>query len=126
MKELLKELKNKIEKIEVTYDYDQTYTDLLNTCIDFENETQCWEFETLFEDIVNYEIAEERAKYELENGGLVRLQYFLGDTCIYGNEIFRINAYGNLENINKDDLENLKQEILEKIEELLENKESEE
>lgn len=126
MKELLKKLKKQIENIEVTYDYDQTYTDLLNTCIDFQNETQCWEFESIFEEIVDYEIAEERAKYELENGGLIRLYYFLGDTRIYGNEVFRINAYGNLENINKDDLDNLKQEILEKIEELLENEESEE
>lgn len=126
MKELLKEFKNKIEKIEVTYDYDQTYTDLLNACIDFQNETQCWEFESIFDEIVDYELAEERAKYELENNGLIRLYYFLGDTIIYGNEVFRINAYGNLENINKDDLENLKQEILDKIEELLENKESEE
>lgn len=126
MKELLKKLKKQIENIEVTYDYDQTYTDLLNACIDFQNETQCWEFENIFEEIVDYEIAEERAKYELENGGLIRLYYFLGDTRIYGNEVFRINAYGNLENINKDDLDNLKQEILEKIEELLENEESEE
>lgn len=120
MKELLKKLKKQIENIKVTYDYDQTYTNLLNACIDFQNETQCWEFEDLFEDIVDYEIAEERAKYELENGGLVRLYYFMGN-CNFNNEIFRINAYGNLEEINKDNLECLKQEIIEKIEELIEN-----
>ena len=44
----IKELKNKIEEIDVTYDYNQTYTDLLNACIEFQNETQCWGFEELF------------------------------------------------------------------------------
>ena len=117
MKNELKELENKMENIGITYDYEETYKNLYNTCMDFENETQCFEFETLFEDIVDYEIAEERAKYELENGGLIRLYYFMGN-CNFNNEIFRINAYSNLEDINKDDLECLKQEIIEKIEEL--------
>lgn len=115
----LKELKEKIESIEVSYDYDETYTNLLNTCIDYQNETQDWDFESLFEDIIDYELAEDRAKWELENGGLVRLYYFLGDANC-NNDIFRINAYGNLVDITKDDLDDLKQEILDKINDKLE------
>lgn len=114
----LKKLKKEIENIDVTYNYDETYTNLYNACIDYQNETQDYEFEDLFENIVDYEIAEKRAKYELEHGGLVRLYYFMGD-CNFNNEIFRINGYGNLEDIHKDDLEYLKQEILDKIEEML-------
>lgn len=122
MKEKLEELLKKIKDIDITYDYEETYCNLYNTCNDFSNEMQCWDFEYLFDEIIGYDLAEERAKWELENGGLVRLYYFMGN-CNFNNEIFRINAYGNLEDINIDDLEQLKQDIIEKIEELIENEE---
>ena len=64
----LKELKEKIENIEITYDYEETYSNLYNTCIDYMNETQDWSFEDLFDDIIDYDLAEDRAKWELENG----------------------------------------------------------
>lgn len=118
--EKLKELKKKIEEIEVDYDYQQVYTNLYNACIDYMNETQNWDFEYLFDDIIDYDLAEERAKFELESGGLLRLYYFLG-TANINRDIFRIDAYGNLEDVTKTDLEDLKQEILDKIEELEED-----
>lgn len=118
----LKELKEKIEKIEITYDYDKTYSDLYNTVIDYMNESKDWSFEDLFEDFIDYEIAEDRAKWELENGGLERLRYYINDTSFYDQEIFRIDGYGNLKNIYKEDLEDLKSEILDKIE-MIENEE---
>ena len=113
----LKELKEKIEAIEVGYDYEEVYRNLYNTCIDYMNETQSWDFEYIFEDIIDYELAEERAKWELENGGLLRLYYFLGDANP-NYDLFRIDGYENLTNVRKDDLDDLKQEILDKIEEL--------
>lgn len=122
--EKLEELKERIEGIEITYDYDQTYTDLLNATIDYQNDTQTWDFEHLFEDIIDYETAEEQAKYELENGGLIRLYYFLGDANL-NNEIFKIDGYGNLTDIEKSDLEYIKEEILDIIDEKMEE-ESEE
>lgn len=122
--EKLEELKERIEGIEITYDYDQTYTDLLNATIDYQNDTQTWDFEYLFEDIIDYEAAEEQAKYELENGGLVRLYYYLGDANL-NNEIFKIDGYGNLTDIDKSDLEYIKEEILNIIDEKMEE-ESEE
>lgn len=114
--EKLEELKERIEGIEITYDYDQTYTDLLNATIDYQNDTQTWDFEYLFEDIIDYETAEEQAKYELENGGLVRLYYYLGDANL-NNKIFKIDGYGNLTDIEKSDLEYIKEEILNIIDE---------
>ncbi len=113
----IKEFKKEIENIEVTYDYEETYTNLYNTCIDYMNDTQTWNFEEIFEDIIDYDTAELYAKDQLDNGGLVRLYYFLGDANL-NNDIFRINGYGNLEDITKDDLDLLKEEILDKIEEL--------
>ena len=117
MKKLLEEFKQKIENIEITYDYEETYSNLYNTCIDYMNESQNGDFEYLFEDIIDYDMAEERARYELEQGGLIRLYYFLGDANL-NNDIFRVDGYGNLQDIHKEDLEDLKQEILEKFEEL--------
>ena len=110
----LRELKERIENIESSYDYDTYYTELLNTTIDYQNETQEWCFEYLFENIIDYELAEYQAKHELENGGLIRLYYFLGDTNL-NNEIFKIDGYGNLTDIHKDDLDYIKEQILEII-----------
>ena len=115
----LEELKDKIEEIEITYDYEDTYNNLYNTVIDYENDTQDWGFDYLFEEYVSYDLAEDIAKNELENGGLVRLYYFLGDANL-NNDMFRINGYGNLEDINKDDLECLKNDILDIINNKLE------
>lgn len=119
----LQELKEKIENIESSYDYDAYYTELLNTTIDYQNDTQDWCFEYLFEDIIDYEIAEDIAKNELKEGGLIRLYYFLGDANL-NNEIFKIDGYGNLTDIQKNDLDYIKEQIIEIIDKKI--KESEE
>lgn len=113
MKEL-KELKERIESIKITYNYDETYTALHNTVIDYMNDTQNFDLDYLFEDIIDYETAEEIAKNELQNGGLIRLKYYLGDTNLNA-EIFKLDGYGNLENVDIDNLSNLKDEILDNI-----------
>lgn len=110
MKEL-KELKERVENIEITYDYEETYCNLKNAIIDYMNDTQDWDFDYIGEDIIDYELAEEQAKHELEQGGLIRLYYFLGDANL-NNNLFKVNGYGNLEDIEKADLENMKEEIL--------------
>lgn len=120
--ERLEQLKNDIEKVEITYDYEESYNNLYNTVINYMNDGQDFDFEYLFEDIISYDLAEEMAKNELENGGLVRLYYFLGDAN-FNNDLFRINGYGNLEDINKDDLDFLKEQLLDAINEKLESKE---
>lgn len=110
----LKELKERIENVEINYDHEESYTNLYNTVIDYMNDTQDFDLEYLFEDFIDYETAEEIAKNELNNGGLLRLQYYLGDTNL-NDEIFKIDGYGNLKNITIDDLNNLKDEIIENI-----------
>lgn len=110
----LEELKERIEGVESSYDYEEYYTELRNITIDYMNDTQDFDLDYLFEDFVDYELAEEQAKHELEEGGLIRLYYFLGDANL-NNEMFRINGYGNLEDITKEDLDYLKEEILDNI-----------
>jgi hypothetical protein len=109
-----RKLKEEIEKIEITYDYDKVYSDLYNIIVDYMNETQDWQFEYLFEDIIDYEIAEEIAKRELDNGGLLRLYYFLGDANL-NNSYFKIDGYGNLTDVEKSDFEYIKETILEEL-----------
>lgn len=111
-----KELIENIKGVEITYNYEESYSNLYNACIDYMNETQDWSIEYLFEDFIDYELAEERAKWELENGGLIRLYYFLGNANL-NNDVFRINGYGNLEDITKDDLDYLKEQVIEQLEE---------
>lgn len=111
MKKELRELKERVENIEITYDYEDTYCNLRNTIIDYMNETQDFDFDYIGENIIDYELAKEQAKYELEQGGLIRLYYFLGDANL-NNNLFRVDGYGNLEDIDISDLENMKEEII--------------
>ena len=123
MKEL-KEVKERIENIKINYNYEESYTNLYNTVIDYMNNTQEFDLEYLFEDFIDYETAEEIAKNELQNGGLLRLRYYLGDVNL-NDEIFKLDGYGNLENITIDDLNNLKDEILKNINNKLAESEAE-
>lgn len=113
MKEL-KELKEIVENINVTYDYEESYCNLKNAIIDYMNTTQDWDFDYIGEDIIDYELAEEQAKHELEQGGLARLYYYLGDAN-FNNNLFKVDGYGNLQDLEKTDLENMKEEILDLI-----------
>ena len=110
----LKKLKERVESIEITYDYEEVYCDLKNAVIDYMNDTQDWDFETVGEDIIDYDFAEEQAKSELENGGLLRLYCYLGDANL-NSDLFKINGYGNLESVYKEDLQNMKEEMLDMI-----------
>lgn len=116
----LEQLRDDIEEIEISYDYKETYNKLYNTVIDYMNETQDWHLDYLFEEFIDYETAEEIAKRELENGGLIRLYYFLGDANL-NNPIFIINGYGNLTDIDRDDLSYLKNDIIDNIYDKLNN-----
>lgn len=116
--EKLEELKERIENIEIGYDYEQSYHELYNATIDYMNDTQDWDLEYLFNEVCDYELAEELAKQELENGGLIRLWYFLGDANL-NNELFKIDGYGNLTDIEKSDLDYIKEQILDDIDEKL-------
>lgn len=119
MKEL-RELRERIENIESSYDYEEYYTELYNATVDYMNYTQDFDLEYLFEDIIDYDLAEDYAKQELENGGLLRLYYFLGDANL-NSDIFKIDGYGNLTDINKDDLDYIKEELLNEIDRKIES-----
>ena len=106
------EIIKRIEEIEITYDYEETYRNLYNACIDYMNEAQDWSLEHPFDNFISYDYAEEIGRNELENGGLIRMYCFLGNANL-NNDLFKLNTYGNLEDVTKEDLDYLKEEILE-------------
>lgn len=109
----LKDFIEKIENVEVNYNYNYSdiYCELYNICVEYENECDCME---LFNDFIDYDTAEEIARTELENGGLQRLKCFLND-CDLNTNLFRLDGYGNLEDVTLGTLENLREDIIETI-----------
>lgn len=113
--EKLKELKERIEKIEIGYDYEETYCDLINATIDYQNDTQDWAFEDIFNDYIDDEILEQAIEYNLKEHGVWAVKNLvqdINDEC----GIYKIDAYGYGHDITKEDLEDIKREILEIIE----------
>ena len=113
MKEL-KELKEKIKNIEVTYDYEETYSNLYNVVTDYMNDTQDWDFEYLFENYIDEEILKEMIKYKIDQEGIWSVNNLLSGIENYDN-IYFVDVYGYGRGLTKEDLENLKDEILTEI-----------
>lgn len=109
------ELKNYLENYNLTYDFEEDYNNIYNACVDYMNNSQDWSLEDCFNDWVPYDTAEDIAKGELEKGGLVRLYYFLGNANM-NNDLFKIDGYGNLEDITSDDFKYLIDDIIECLE----------
>lgn len=119
----LEDLKKKIEEIEITYDYDSVYCDLRNTTIDYMNETQDWDFDYLFEDYVDEDILREMVSYKIKDEGLWSVQNLLNDIKNYEG-YYKIDVYGYGHDVDIDDLKDLKQEILDKIDKKMEENEN--
>ena len=109
------EFLEKIKNVEISYDLEYTYNKLYDLWMDYLYDTNDYEFEYLFNEFCSYDLVEDIAKNELENGGLIRLYYFLGNADLTEN-IFKIDGYGNLENIEKSDLEYIKYELIYNLE----------
>ena len=115
--ERLKQLRKEIEEINVTYDLEETYYKLLNATIDYQNETQNWKFEYIFEDYLDDELLKYQVEYNLKEHGVWAVRNLL-DNIKEECGIYRINAYGYGLDITKGDLEDIKEEILQVIDNL--------
>lgn len=116
----LNELLKNIEDVKIDYDYELEYNTLYNYVVDYMNETQDFRLEYIFEDYVDYDTAEDIAKCELEKGGLSRLYFFLGNANVWGSDtLFRIDGYGNLTNVDKEDIEMVKEQLIEDIKQMI-------
>ena len=123
----LAELQQKIQDVEIDYGYEDVYQQLRDAVDEYCEEQGDWDLQTECFDssdgcncIVDYDYAENEARYILQDeGGLVRLYYFMGD-CNFNDNLFYLNGYGNLQQLDIHDLENLKDHILECIEDRME------
>lgn len=99
------EAKDYLKKLE-GHDWYNYYNEALEYCLEKDSEYD-YDF-----GIVDSELVEEIAKNELKEGGLLRLRCFLGDTEAT-SEYYRIDGYGNLADIELEDLKFWLQEIIE-------------
>lgn len=116
-KKRLEELKKQVENIKIGYNLENVYCDLINATIDYQNETQTWDFEYIFEEYID----DEQLKYAVENNleefGVWAVRNLLDDIKDE-NGIYKIDVYGYGHDITSSDLEDIKDEILDKINEL--------
>ena len=110
-KEKLINFKKEIENIELTYNYEKTYCDLINATINYQNDTQNWIFEYIFEDY----ISEADLKYLIQDKELWEIRNILENATTEA-DFFKIDAYGYAYNLEYSDLEYIKEEILSTIE----------
>lgn len=101
----------------------RTYTDFTTTDemielleeVVYENDLDYYE---IFYDLIKLEDLEEMAQREIQEGGIIRLKFFLGqiiDTTMDDNN-YVLDGYGNAREVNLGDI----QDYLERIEEMLE------
>lgn len=109
----LNEIAEQLQNVELV-DFGSGYNyDLESSLYTIKNLASELEMEHVTEDYYTLEEVEELELYPMENGkvDLTRMYFFLGD--INGNtEVVRINGYGNLETIHKDDLVDLQEEVM--------------
>ena len=116
-KERLESLRKEIENIEITYDLEETYCKLSNATINYQNETQTWDFEGIFEEYIDDELLKEQVKYNLKEFGVWAVRNLLNDIkdeC----GVYKIDAYGYGHDITIKDLEDIKEQILDVIDDL--------
>lgn len=116
-KERLEQLKKEIENIEIDYNLEETYCNLINATIDYQNETQTWNFEGIFEDYIDDEILQYAVKDNLEKFGVWAVRNLLDDIkdeC----GVYKIDAYGYGHDITIEDLKDIKEQILDTINDL--------
>lgn len=116
-KERLEQLKKEVENIEIGYDLEETYCNLINATIDYQNETQTWYFESIFEDYIDDEILKGQVEYNLKEFGIWAVKNLLDDIkdeC----GIYKIDVYGYGHDLTIEDLEDIKAQILDVINDL--------
>ena len=112
--ELIKQLENIKNDLQYRTN-EQNYCNFVNTLIDYDNEHQTNLYDTLRE-FYNF-IDEELLKYLIKENSdsLTRLRYFINNT--YDDDIYLLNDYGNLENVNDDTFSSAINEMIDYIKE---------
>ena len=94
-------------KENITYASEEDYKKIYNAC---SNDDDILDYL----DEQNYVTSEDEDRVISENSDSIdRLRYFIGDT--YSAEIYRLDGYGNLENVTGDDLQGLCDDLVKEL-----------
>lgn len=103
----LKEIKENL-----SYDYRKDYSQIYNACVEIDNKYQQSPYLT---DYISYQdfVDEESLDYLIQqaDNDIDRLRCFIGDT--YSADIYKLDGYGNLQNVDSDDLKMLCDDLIE-------------
>ena len=98
------------------YDMQENYANLWNACADYDNNhhgsyltDKITDYDFVDDEILEYIVIKEA------KGGVDRLRFFIGDT--YSDNIYRLDGYGNLANVDNSDFEYLIDDIVQTLEE---------
>ena len=104
-RKIIKALNEEKEKID--YASEEEYKKIYNLCSSDEVLMECL-------DEQNYITSDDEDRVIAENSDSIdRLRYFIGDT--YSAEIYRIDGYGNLENVTSEDLKDLCDDLIHEL-----------
>ena len=100
----------KILKADLSYDMEKNYCDIWNACADYDNNhsgsyitDKINEYDFVTEDLLEYIVKENATD-------LSRLRCFINNT--YDDNIYMLDGYGNLKNVDISDFENLIDDIV--------------
>ena len=110
-----KELLEKLEDIEnwlnnYTLWVEEAYCDIRNNATDYD-----YNLEELFYDYLTSEEVDEMVVHEAQTWGIARVYYFLWDVNPMCCDLFKLDWYANLEEVHKDDLIDLIDEIRDNV-----------
>lgn len=120
-KERLEQLKQEVEAIEIGCDLESVYSDLINATINYQNETQTWDFEGIFEEYIDDELLKYQVEYNLKEFGVWAVRNLLDDIK-NENGVYRIDVYGYGHDLTSDNLQDIKEQILDIINDKLAEK----
>ncbi len=108
-RKVIKELKNIKENL--SYDMAADYYKILKTCVEIENDYgEPYPVDFIEgQDFITEEDVEQRIK-EDDDMYLDRIRCFIGDT--YSSSIYKLDGYGNLQNITSEDLKSLCDDVV--------------
>ena len=119
-KKLIRDLIEKLEDYNSRDLFVYHIEEIKNLVYDYMSQSWDWTLQDILDEFESYESIEDRAKYELENGWLERLYYFLwcGDVRL-DRDYFYVNNYWNLQEITCRDMEIWVNELIDKLREIL-------
>ena len=125
LKELRKETIEKLEEVKnnLSYDMQDNYTNMINTMIDYDNEAQ----DTLYlSDKVNETmeiVDDELLEYYLQQNNDPQRLFYATAGLEFADDIYKINAYGNLENVESSDFEYCIDDAIDSLKDAIERNE---